>query len=146
MRKILILLAVGASLSSFAQHHGKSRNPYDINYSAAELASKLSEPKISLFEGILSGVEVEFTTSVNRDMKGISLLVFPPPGMIMGDEAAPKYYTIRARNDRYSVTSGRIQRVGSTQFFVDISGLPKGNYVLMIDELQTGQPITFSNY
>ncbi len=146
MKALLLTLALGFSLVASAQHRGASKNRYDINYSAKELAAKVDEPRVSLFEGLLSNQEAEFSVSVNSDMHGLTLQIFPDNGTRVDDNAAPKSFAIRSRRDRDVVASGRVNRLGNNQFFMDITMLPKGNYILTVDGLQTGQPITFSNY
>ncbi len=146
MKSVLIILALATALVGNAQRRGTSNNKYDINYSAKELAGRVAEPKVSLFEGLLSGEAVDFSVSVNKDMKAVTVLIFPNGGMVITENNRPQNFYVRSRNERVTYMSGRVQQLGSTQFLIDISTLPQGNYVLTMDGLQTGQPITFSNY
>lgn len=145
MKAVLVTLALGAILNGYAQN--VSKNPYDINFSKKELEGRMSEPKGMISSGFISGREVEFTVSVNDDFKGLTLMIFPMYGTaIIDDSQLPETFLVRDKRSREYIYSGKVVKLGKSQYYLEIAGLPRGNYVLTVNGLQSPQPITFSNY
>ncbi|MES2627647.1 MAG: hypothetical protein V4616_01645 [Bacteroidota bacterium] len=146
MKALLIIAATALSLVVSAQRHGPSKNKYDINYSAAELKNRLAEPRVVFYEGLVEGEPVDFAVTVNSERRTVTVSMFARPGTMVPELNSYKGYNVRYASDRANAVSGNIQKLGSTQYQFDITSLPRGNYILTLDGVQTGQPITFSNY
>lgn len=144
MKLAILLVALVSTLGGYTQN--KERNRYDINFSAQQIAGKLTESRSTFYEGLLYRQEVTFSLAVDKDKNSLSLFILPAGGGVLGESTRPQTFSVRTRNERMSIYSGRIQRIGNTQFLLDISTLPNGNYFLSIDGLQAGQEIPFSTY
>ncbi len=143
MRHMASFAFVLLATSLFAQ--SKPSKNYNINYGADQLKGRYTEPKVVFFQGIIAGRTVDFSVAVVEGGNALSV-TFSNSSVIVSEAADLSRCKVKSTFGEILIDNGLVDRRGSGRYVIDISSLPKGNYVLSIDNLNSGQSITFSNY
>ena len=142
MKKILVCSVLLFMVSGlFAQ-----RKPnYNINYSAEQIKGRIEQPKVVFFQGILAGRAVDFSVAVVVNNKGINL-TFANSSVNVSEANNLGAFRIKSNYGETVLANGIIEKRGPGNYYMNIAKLPRGNYILSIDNINSGQSISFSNY
>jgi len=134
---VMILLGLGAM--------AQKKPNYDINYSVEQIKGRVEEPKVVFFQGILSGRAVDFSIAVVDNNRGINL-TFASTSVAYSESTNLGGFRVKNQYGETVLSSGTIERRGRGSYYMNIANLPKGNYTLSIDNINSGQSLSFSNH